>query len=89
MKKRSIFLLAGIATLYFNNTYAQEKTPQDSTRTASIDQVVITGNSNPKKKIESSTAISTFTAKNSEAKPDQCSCFIAESSRFCCGNFGW
>ncbi|SEM14999.1 Outer membrane receptor proteins, mostly Fe transport [Chryseobacterium taichungense] len=62
MKKKSIFLLAGIATLYFNNAYAQE-TPQDSTRSASIEQVVITGNSNPKKKIESSTAISTFTAK--------------------------
>ncbi|MCS3871290.1 outer membrane receptor protein involved in Fe transport [Chryseobacterium ginsenosidimutans] len=62
MKKKSIFLLAGIATLYFNNAYAQE-TPQDSTRSASIEQVVITGNSNPKKKIESSTAISTFSAK--------------------------
>ncbi|MDH6250874.1 iron complex outermembrane receptor protein [Chryseobacterium sp. H1D6B] len=62
MKKKSIFLIAGAATLYFNNVYAQE-TVKDSTRTASIDQVVITGNSNPKKKIESSTAISTFTAK--------------------------
>ncbi|MFY1046963.1 TonB-dependent receptor [Chryseobacterium sp. GP-SGM7] len=62
MKNKSFFLLAGIATLYFNNTYAQE-TPQDSTRTASIDQVVITGNTRPKPKIESSTAISTFTAK--------------------------
>ena len=62
MKKRSIFLMAGVASLYFNNVYAQE-TPQDSTRSASIEQVVITGNSNPKKKIESSTAISTFNAK--------------------------
>ncbi|MBT2623118.1 TonB-dependent receptor [Chryseobacterium sp. ISL-6] len=62
MKNKSIFLLAGVATLYFNNAYAQE-TVQDSTRTASIDQVVITGNANPKKKIESSTAISTFSAK--------------------------
>ncbi|MEY8761928.1 TonB-dependent receptor [Chryseobacterium tongliaoense] len=62
MKSKSIFLIAGIATLYFNNAYAQE-TVQDSTRMASIDQVVITGNSNPKKKIESSTAISTFSAK--------------------------
>ncbi|MCU7618081.1 TonB-dependent receptor [Chryseobacterium sp. PBS4-4] len=62
MKKKSILLLTGIATFYFNNTYAQE-TVQDSTRTASIDQVVITGNSRPKAKIESSTAISTFTAK--------------------------
>ncbi|KMQ61328.1 TonB-dependent receptor [Chryseobacterium sp. FH2] len=62
MKKKSIFLIAGVATLYFNNAYAQE-TPQDSTRSASIEQVVITGNSNPKKKIESSTAISTFSAK--------------------------
>ncbi|MEI7488412.1 MAG: hypothetical protein WCJ72_13585 [Chryseobacterium sp.] len=57
MKKKTIFLIAGIATLYFNNAYAQE-TPQDSARSASIEQVVITGNSNPKKKIESSTAIS-------------------------------
>lgn len=62
MKKKSILLLTGIATFYFNNTYAQE-TVQDSTRTASIDQVVITGNSRPKAKIESSTAISTFSAK--------------------------
>lgn len=62
MNKKSIFLIAGVATLYFNNAYAQE-TPQDSTRSASIEQVVITGNSNPKKKIESSTAISTFSAK--------------------------
>lgn len=62
MKKKSIFLLAGVATLYFNNTYAQE-TEKDSVKTNSIDQVVITGNSNPKKKIESSTAISTFSAK--------------------------
>ncbi|WP_332452918.1 TonB-dependent receptor [Chryseobacterium aquaticum] len=62
MKKKSILLLTGIATFYFNNTYAQE-TVQDSTRTASIDQVVITGNSRPKAKIESSTAISTFNAK--------------------------
>ena len=62
MKKTSILLLTGIATFYFNNTYAQE-TVQDSTRSRSIDQVVITGNSRPKPKIESSTAISTFTAK--------------------------
>ena len=62
MKKKSIFLLAATATLYFNNVYAQE-TPQDSIKTSSIDQIVITGNSGPKKKIESSTAISTFTAK--------------------------
>ena len=62
MKKRSILLLTGVATLYFNNTYGQE-VAQDSTRTASIDQVVITGNSRPKPKIESSTAISTFNAK--------------------------
>lgn len=62
MKKKSIFLIAATATLYFNNAYAQE-TPQDSAKVSSIDQIVITGNSNPKKKIESSTAISTFSAK--------------------------
>lgn len=62
MKKKSIFLIAATATLYFNNAYAQE-TSQDSVKVSSIDQVVITGNSNPKKKIESSTAISTFNAK--------------------------
>lgn len=63
MKKKSIILIAGVASLYFNNMYAQESTPQDSTRTTSIDQVVVTGSSRPKPKIESSTAISTFTAK--------------------------
>ncbi|KPE52006.1 TonB-dependent receptor [Chryseobacterium indologenes] len=62
MKKRSIFLMVATASLYFNNVYAQE-TQQDSIKTSSIDQIVITGNSGPKKKIESSTAISTFTAK--------------------------
>ncbi|CAH0292429.1 TonB-dependent receptor [Chryseobacterium sp. Bi04] len=62
MKNKSIFLIAATATLYFNNVYAQE-TPQDSAKVSSIDQIVITGNSNPKKKIESSTAISTFSAK--------------------------
>lgn len=62
MEKKSIFLMAATATLYFNNAYAQE-TPQDSIKTSSIDQIVITGNSGPKKKIESSTAISTFSAK--------------------------
>ncbi|MGR3856129.1 TonB-dependent receptor [Chryseobacterium indologenes] len=62
MKKKSIFLIAATATLYFNNAYAQE-TPQDSAKVSSIDQIVITGNSNPKKKIESSTAISTFSSK--------------------------
>lgn len=62
MKKKSIFLIAATAVLYFNKAYAQE-TPQDSVKVSSIDQVVITGNSNPKKKIESSTAISTFSAK--------------------------
>ena len=62
MKKKSIFLIAATATLYFNNAYAQE-TPKDSAKVSSIDQIVITGNSNPKKKIESSTAISTFSAK--------------------------
>ncbi|WP_231433786.1 MULTISPECIES: TonB-dependent receptor plug domain-containing protein [unclassified Chryseobacterium] len=62
MKKRSILLLTGIATFYFNSAFGQE-VAQDSARVSSIDQVVITGNSRPKPKIESSTAISTFTAK--------------------------
>ena len=52
MKKRSIFLMTGVAMLYFHNAYGQE-TVKDSTKVSSIDQVVITGNSNPKKKIES------------------------------------
>ena len=62
MKKKSIFLIAATAVLYFNKAYAQE-TPRDSVKVSSIDQIVITGNSNPKKKIESSTAISTFSSK--------------------------
>ncbi|MGS0748268.1 TonB-dependent receptor plug domain-containing protein [Halpernia sp. GG3] len=65
MRTKSIILISAVASLYFNNTYAQE-TVQDSVKTSSIDQVVITGNSRPKKKIESSTAISTFTAKDIE-----------------------
>lgn len=42
-------MVAGVAMLYFNNAYGQE-TAKDSTKVSSIDQVVITGNSNPKKK---------------------------------------
>ncbi|MCG2792986.1 MAG: TonB-dependent receptor [Weeksellaceae bacterium] len=62
MRKKSLILVAGIATMYFQNAYAQEL--KDSVKTNEIDQVVITGNSRPKKKIESATAISTFTAKD-------------------------
>lgn len=62
MKKITLFLVAGVATLYYQNVFAQEVT-QDSTRSAAIDQVVITGASRPKSKLESATAISTFTAK--------------------------
>lgn len=62
MKKKSIFLMVGIATLYLNNVYGQEVV-KDSLKTSDIDQVVITGSSRPKPKLESATAISTFTAK--------------------------
>jgi len=62
MKKRTIYWAVGVASLYFQNVYGQEAT-KDSVKTNSIDQVVITGNSRPKPKLESSTAISTFTAK--------------------------
>lgn len=61
MTKKSLILAAGIATMYFQNAHAQEV--KDSVKTNDIDQVVITGNSRPKQKIESSTAISTFSAK--------------------------
>lgn len=61
MTRKSLILVAGIATMYFQNAYAQEV--KDSVKTNDIDQVVITGNSRPKQKIESSTAISTFSAK--------------------------
>lgn len=62
MKKRSLLFITGISCLYFQNIYAQE-VAQDSTRTSAIEQVVITGSSRPKSKLESATAISTFTAK--------------------------
>jgi len=52
----------GLSCFYFHTSNAQEVQPNDSLRTTSIDQLVITGSSNPKKKIESSTAISTFNA---------------------------
>lgn len=62
MRRNSIFLMVGVASLYFQNVYAQE-TVSDSIKSNDIDQVVITGNSKPKAKLESATAISTFTAK--------------------------
>lgn len=62
MRRNSIFLMVGVASLYFQNVYAQE-TVKDSLKSNDIDQVVITGNSKPKAKLESATAISTFTAK--------------------------
>lgn len=62
MRRNSIFLVVGVASLYFQNVYAQE-TAKDSLKSNDIDQVVITGNSKPKAKLESATAISTFTAK--------------------------
>lgn len=58
MRKKTLFLVAGVATLYFQNAYAQEV--KDSVKTNDIDQVIITGNSNPKKRIESSIAITTL-----------------------------
>ena len=62
MKRNSIFLMVGVASLYFQNVYGQE-TVKDSIKSNDIEQIVITGNSRPKAKLESATAISTFTAK--------------------------
>ncbi|MDP9954470.1 outer membrane receptor protein involved in Fe transport [Epilithonimonas hungarica] len=62
MKRNSIFLMVGVASLYFQNVYGQQ-TENDSIKSNNIEQVVITGNSRPKAKLESATAISTFTAK--------------------------
>lgn len=64
MKTNFIFFIAGIATLYSPKLYAQE--PEafvDSLRTGSISEVVITGNTFPKMKISTSSAISTFSSK--------------------------
>lgn len=62
MKSKSIVLMMGVASLYFQNVYGQQ-TENDSIKSDNIEQVVITGNSRPKAKLESATAISTFTAK--------------------------
>lgn len=62
MKKNAFFLMTGIGFLSIQHSYAQEQV-RDSIKNNSIDEIVITGNNNPKRKIESSTAISTFTAK--------------------------
>ncbi|MCI0920295.1 TonB-dependent receptor [Sphingobacterium rhinopitheci] len=64
MKKELIILMSSIATLYIQQAYAQEQVVvQDTLKKSSLDEIVVTGNMNPKRKIESSTAISTFTAK--------------------------
>jgi hypothetical protein len=67
MKKRTIYLAVGVATLYFQNLYGQE-TVKDSVKSSDIEQVVITGNSKPKAKLESSTAISTLRRKKYKSK---------------------
>jgi len=54
--------MVGVASLYFQNVYGQQ-TENDSIKSSSIEQVVITGNSRPKAKLESATAITTFSAK--------------------------
>jgi len=56
MKKKSLFLIAGVATLYFNNTYAQ--TVQDSTKSKDIDEVVVTGMFDKRLRMNSPIAIS-------------------------------
>lgn len=54
--KKSIFLLAGVATLYFNNAYAQSA--QDSTKSKNIDEVVVTGVFDKRLRMNSPIAIS-------------------------------
>ena len=54
-------MVAGVAMLYFNNAYGQE-TAKDSTKVSSIDRWLLQVTRN-QRKIESSTAISTFNAK--------------------------
>ena len=86
MRKKTLFLVAGVATLYFQNAYAQEV--KDSVKTNDIDQVIITGNSNPKKRIESSIAITTLKSAEIQERAPQSTAdilqyvpgFVAESS---------
>lgn len=56
MRKKSFFLIAGVATLYFNNTYAQ--TVKDSTKSKDIDEVVVTGVFDKRLRMNSPIAIS-------------------------------
>lgn len=87
MKKKSFILFVGVATLYFQNAYAQEST-NDSTRVSEIDQVVITGSANPKKRLESSVAITTMKAAEIQERDPQSTAeilqyvpgFVAETS---------
>lgn len=55
--------MSGIAALYFSGNLHAQESPTDSTNTNQIEEVVITGNAAPKMTLESSTAISTFSAK--------------------------
>lgn len=62
MKKRTIIIFTIIASLLIQYSHAQDKVT-DTTLNSSIDEVIVTGSNTPKKKIESSTAISTFSTK--------------------------
>ncbi|WPC11495.1 Plug domain-containing protein [Riemerella anatipestifer] len=87
MKRKSFLLLAGVATFYFNNTFAQT-TQKDSVKVNNVEEVIITGSANPKKRIESSIAITTMKAKDIQQKAPQSTAdilqyvpgFLAENS---------
>lgn len=56
MRRNSIFLMVGVASLYFQNVYAQE-TVSDSIKSNNIDEVVVTGVFDRRLKMNSPIAI--------------------------------
>lgn len=87
MKKVHIRLMCTVGVLYFSQAFSQE-TVEDSLKTKSIDQVVITGNANPKKRVEASIAITTMKSAEIQERAPQSTSellqyipgFVAESS---------
>lgn len=61
MKNKSILFIVGIASLYLNNAYAQQS-QQDSLKSKSIDEVVVTGVFDKRLRMNSPIAISVLKA---------------------------
>lgn len=67
MKRKSIFLMVSLATLYFQNFYAQQS-ETDSTKSENIDEIVVTGVFDKRMKMNSPMAITVLKGEIIEKK---------------------